>query len=132
MIHVAAAVIIENDRVFISSRPNDKPPAGWEFPGGKLEPGESVADAAKRELLEELGLMIEPREELYSLTHENLLITFIRCTISPGAPAPEAKENQQFKWVPLTAEPPAGLLKNDLEFWNFLIRNKIIPPALTL
>ena len=56
MIDVAAAVIIRNGKVLLASRPADKPPAGWEFPGGKLEYGESVADAAVRELQEELGL----------------------------------------------------------------------------
>ena len=41
-----AYLILENGKVFISSRPADKPPAGWEFPGGKLEIGETVADLA--------------------------------------------------------------------------------------
>lgn len=128
MIQVAAAVIIENGQLFISSRPADKPPAGWEFPGGKLEPGESAADAAKRELMEELGMIIEPGEELYTLTHKHLCITFIRCAIAPDSPLPDAKENQSFKWVELTAQAPDGLLENDLEFWDFLVRNKINRP----
>ena len=125
MIKVAAAVIIENGKVFISSRPADKPPAGWEFPGGKLETGETVADAAKRELMEELGLAVVPQEELYTLFHEHLQITFILCKIAENAAPPHAKENQEFKWVELTDQPPAGLLKNDIEFWKFLIRDKI-------
>ncbi|MBE6378986.1 MAG: NUDIX domain-containing protein [Lentisphaerae bacterium] len=125
MIDVAAAVIIENGKVFISSRPADKPPAGWEFPGGKLEPGETAADAVKRELMEELGLSIIPAEELYTLCREHLRITFISCSIAENASLPYARENQEFKWVSLTPAPPEGLLKNDIEFWNFLIRHKI-------
>lgn len=125
MIKVAAAVIIEDGKVFISSRPADKPPAGWEFPGGKLEIGETVADAVKRELLEELGLTVIPEEELYTLNHEHLQIIFIRCSIAENASAPCANENQEFKWVDLTDLPPQGLLKNDIEFWNFLINHKI-------
>ena len=125
MIDVAAAVIIENGKVFISSRPADKPPAGWEFPGGKLEPGETAADAVKRELMEELGLSIIPAEELYTLCREHLRITFISCSIAENASRPYARENQEFKWVSLTPAPPEGLLKNDIEFWNFLIRHKI-------
>ena len=125
MIKVAAAVIIENGKIFISSRPTDKPPAGWEFPGGKLEPGESPFAAVKRELLEELDLPVVPKEELYTLNNENLIIIFIRCEIQKDAPAPRAMEKQQFKWVELTADPPEGLLKNDIEFWNFLFSHKI-------
>lgn len=125
MIKVAAAVIIDREKVFISSRPADKPPAGWEFPGGKLEPGETVADAAKRELLEELGMQIVTHEELYTVSHEHLQITFIRCSIAESSPAPAARENQSFKWVTLSDVPPEGLLKNDLEFWDFLVARKI-------
>ena len=125
MIDVAAAVIIENGKVLISSRPADKPPAGWEFPGGKLEPGETAANAVKRELMEELGLSIIPAEELYTLCREHLRITFISCSIAENASLPYARENQEFKWVSLTPAPPEGLLKNDIEFWNFLIRHKI-------
>lgn len=125
MIKVAAAVIIKNGKVFISSRPADKPPAGWEFPGGKLEPGESAFDAVKRELLEELGLPVIPQEELFTLNSENLTIVFVRCEIEKDAPVPRALERQQFKWVDLTAIPPEGLLKNDIEFWNFLVSHKI-------
>ena len=125
MIKVAAAVIIKNGKVFISSRPADKPPAGWEFPGGKLEPGESAFDTVKRELLEELGLPVIPQEELFTLNSENLTIVFVRCEIEKDAPVPRALERQQFKWVDLTELPPEGLLKNDIEFWNFLVSHKI-------
>ena len=54
-IHVAAAVIREAGKVLLASRPAGKPPAGWEFPGGKIEPGETPAEALCRELEEELG-----------------------------------------------------------------------------
>ena len=54
-IHVVAAVIIKNKMVLMASRPQDKPPAGWEFPGGKIEPGESLSKAVIRELKEELA-----------------------------------------------------------------------------
>ena len=53
MIKVSAGVIINAEgQVLLCSRPPDKPPAGWEFPGGKIEPGETPAEALERELLE--------------------------------------------------------------------------------
>ncbi len=132
MIKVAAAVIIKDGKIFISSRPADKPPAGWEFPGVKLEAGESAFGAVKRELLEELKLPVIPVEELYTLNNEVLSIVFIRCEIEKDAPVPCAMENQQFKWVNLTELPPEGLLKNDIEFWNFLVSDKIKPSSIPL
>jgi len=58
-----AAAIVENGRgeVLIARRKAGKPQAGlWEFPGGKLEPGESAEDCLKRELAEEMSLIVEP------------------------------------------------------------------------
>ncbi len=57
---VAVAVLLKDEGYFLlSSRPEGKPYAGyWEFPGGKVEPGESVEQALKRELAEELGICI--------------------------------------------------------------------------
>ncbi|MBE6398700.1 MAG: NUDIX domain-containing protein [Lentisphaerae bacterium] len=119
MIHVAAAVIIQNGKVLLASRPADKPPAGWEFPGGKLEPGETVAAAAIRELREELDIQITAHEELYQLQTGKLILTFIRCEIT-GNETPVPQENQQFRWEKITPDAPAELLPNDLEFWKFL------------
>ena len=65
-VEVAVGVLIERDdaghegRFLLTSRPEGKVYAGyWEFPGGKLEAGESVEDALRRELQEELGITIE-------------------------------------------------------------------------
>lgn len=56
---VAAALIDESGRVLLQQRPPGKPMAGlWEFPGGKIEPGESPEAALARELHEELGLTL--------------------------------------------------------------------------
>ncbi len=56
-IRVIACVMTRGDRVLVGRRPDNKRHGGlWEFPGGKLEPGESELDAAARELDEELGV----------------------------------------------------------------------------
>lgn len=117
MIEVAAAVITSGNMVFLSSRPLDKPPAGWEFPGGKLEAGETVQSAVIRELQEELDWQVTAGEILYQLHRGNLILHFIRCTPLPGS-TPTAREGQSFRWVEITPEIPAELLANDIEFWK--------------
>ena len=58
-IRVIAAVISRGDELLVCQRPHHKRHGGlWEFPGGKCEPGESDADAARRELREELGVEV--------------------------------------------------------------------------
>jgi 8-oxo-dGTP diphosphatase len=59
IVRVLAAVITRGDRYLVCQRPADKRHGGlWEFPGGKLEPGETDAEAAHRELREELGVEV--------------------------------------------------------------------------
>jgi len=57
---VTAAVVFDGDKVLITRRPEDKSHAGfWEFPGGKVDPGESPEEALHREIREELGAEIQ-------------------------------------------------------------------------
>lgn len=68
---VVAAVIIQDGRVFCAKRPMDKILGGlWEFPGGKVEPGELLEEALIREIEEELGIMISVEKSLLTLVHE--------------------------------------------------------------
>lgn len=56
------AVIVENGRVLVVQRGNDPGAGMWAFPGGRLELGETLAEAAAREAREETGLIVEPGE----------------------------------------------------------------------
>ena len=118
-IEVVAAVIISQGKVLLASRPEDKPPAGWEFPGGKVEPGESFKHALKRELKEELDLNITPGDEIYRIATPVITLHFIRAFINSKT-NPRARENQLWKWVELNGETPEQLLENDLIFWKFI------------
>jgi len=87
LIQVACALIEDNDRILCAQRSAKmKLPLKWEFPGGKLENGETLEDCLKREIKEELGLKITILERLPSNTHtysENKIITLIpfRCSL---------------------------------------------------
>ncbi len=70
-IDVAVGILIKpNGDVLLGQRPEGKPYAGyWEFPGGKVEPGESVLDALKREFAEEIGVTIISAESWCGVEH---------------------------------------------------------------
>jgi len=71
-LHVAVGVVIDGEgRVLVALRPADKHQGGrWEFPGGKVEAGETLQEALARELREELGVLVEATEALMVLKHD--------------------------------------------------------------
>ena len=119
MMKVAAAVCIQNGKVLLASRPENKPPSGWEFPGGKLEPGETPQQAAKRELLEELNWEVLPLDIICQLKTPKITLYFVR-VIPAGNSTPAPCEGQQIKWETLSPEFPCGMLENDRNFWKFI------------
>jgi 8-oxo-dGTP diphosphatase len=102
---VAAVALIDRDgRVLIAQRPPGKPMAGlWEFPGGKVDPGETPERALIRELVEELG--VETEEAClgpftfasHSYEKFHLLMPLYLCRVWKGIPTP--REGQVLKWV---------------------------------
>jgi 8-oxo-dGTP diphosphatase len=102
VIEVVVAVIIKSDRSFLlARRPKNKPCGGyWEFPGGKIEPGESRPYALNRELMEELGIQIELAYPwitlVYTYSHATVRLFFYRIEKWHGEPY--AKENQELSW----------------------------------
>lgn len=108
-IGVAAAVIERPDGAFLmASRPAGKVYAGWwEFPGGKVKPGESPRHALDRELKEEVGITVRTAYPWltcdYDYAHARVRLHFFRVTDWSGAPHPH--EGQALAWV--HAEHPA-------------------------
>lgn len=99
-VRVLAAVITRGDRLLVCRRPDDKRHGGlWEFPGGKLEPGENDAAAARRELREELGVEVTSVGRELLAVHDAgspYLIAFVEVTIS-GEPA--CLEHSALAWA---------------------------------
>ena len=101
---VACALIDVDGRVLLAQRPEGKSMAGlWEFPGGKLEQGETPEDCLIRELEEELGIVTKAAclAPLSFASHAyddfHLLMPLYICRRFEGAPTP--REGQQLKWV---------------------------------
>jgi mutator protein MutT len=105
VIIVVAAIIVVGEHVLVTQRPtNVHLPNVWEFPGGKLEPGESMQAALRRELREELGIEAEIFEEYFSATHrypeKTVELHFFNCVIIKGEP--RAIEVADVRWVRLS------------------------------
>lgn len=102
-VEVAAAVIERPDGSFLmASRPEGKVYAGWwEFPGGKVEPGETPRQALERELREELGIVVEEAwpwlNRSYLYPHAHVMLRFFRVTRWAGEP--HGREGQALAWT---------------------------------
>ena len=107
-VDVAVGVLIDNeDRFLLTSRPTGKVYAGyWEFPGGKVEAGESIEQALRRELHEELGITIGAAEpwqvELMDYPHARVRLHF--CKVREWHGAFEMREGQQMAWQVLPVQ----------------------------
>jgi 8-oxo-dGTP diphosphatase len=106
---VVAAVVRRDGRFLVGRRPLHKRHGGlWEFPGGKLHPGESIADGVRRELAEELGLEVRKvGRVLYDAGDPGtpFLIRFVEVEVEDHSPTPT--EHEAIRW--LTPERIASL-----------------------
>ena len=114
-ITVVAAIIRRSNKILITRRFDDVHlPGYWEFPGGKVEPDESLPAALEREILEELGVRIRVEDEYFTIQHDypsrTIRLHFFNCSILQNEPQPI--EVADLRWV----EPS--------ELWNFQF-----PPA---
>jgi mutator protein MutT len=124
VIHVAAGVLVDRrGRVLIAQRPPGKHLAGrWEFPGGKLEPGESAREGLRRELEEEIGVAIEQPRPLLRLRHrydygQVLLDVWV---VRRYRGEPRGLDGQALRWCPRAELADADLLPADRPIMNAL------------
>lgn len=105
VIHVACGVLVNaQGEVLLAQRPEGKIAAGWwEFPGGKIEQGESALQALTRELHEELGVTVRQAAPLIRFRHEysnrTIVLDTWRVTAFDGEP--QGCEGQALRWLPV-------------------------------
>ncbi len=114
---VTAAVIRKNGRVLIAQRPFGGRLGGlWEFPGGKVEPGESLRQCLRREIKEELGIRIKVGQPITSIkhayTHFQITLHAFECELALGKP--QALQVQDFKWVRMSELNKYAFARTDL------------------
>lgn len=104
VVHVAVGVIARGDDIFITLRPDDVHQGGkWEFPGGKVEEGETVLQALRRELAEEVGITVNHSEPVIVITHDygDKQVKLDVHRVNDFTGEPHGKEGQASRWVNL-------------------------------
>lgn len=120
---VVAAAVYKRGRVLLGRRPPGAMLGGlWEFPGGKVQPGETHARALARELQEEVGIGVEIGERIaavnHAYSHFRITLHVYRCSHTSGQP--HAKYHTQLKWV----------LPSQFDRYAFPAANKKVFPSL--
>lgn len=100
-IRVVAAVIRDNDRIFTTARGYGDYKGKWEFPGGKIEKGETPGEALKREIIEELDTEIRVGELIDTIEYDypdfHLSMECFWCEVINGKL--ELKEHEEARWL---------------------------------
>jgi 8-oxo-dGTP diphosphatase len=120
VIKVSAAVIERDGKILVGQRRrNDTHALRWEFPGGKVERGETPTQALVRELREELGIEALMATEIVRYEHRypkrsSILLIFYRVTEFTGEPQNLAFE--QIAWYPVEQLPKLNFVDGDIDF----------------
>ncbi|UOY03836.1 (deoxy)nucleoside triphosphate pyrophosphohydrolase [Blastococcus sp. PRF04-17] len=117
VVQVVGAAIVDGERVLVAQRSGGPYDGCWEFPGGKVEPGESDLSALVREIGEELGVVIEPGEFLGEVLLDGVVgggepgVSTLRVWSARlgGGDRPSAREHAQLRWL-------AGVELDDLDW----------------
>ena len=123
---VSAGIIVDNGRVLLGQRrKGDRHPFKWEFPGGKVEQGESPRQALIRELREELLIEAKIGAELARYEHDypsGSRVHLLFFAVKEYSGQPVARVFEQISWVELAALPGIDFLEGDLDFVKRLAR----------
>jgi len=129
---VAAALYDAHGRVLIAQRPRGKHQGGrWEFPGGKVGPGESESAALVRELREELGIEVSACRPFMRLKHDypDRSVELSMWIVERFGGAPQGLDGQELRWVAPADLGHEDLLEADRPFTEAL---RHLPPPGTM
>ena len=99
--HVVAAIIRQGERILATQRGYGDYKDGWEFPGGKIEPGETPEEAVVREIEEELGMTVAVEQHVVDVAYDypqfHLEMACFLCSIAEGTP--HLLEHEAARWL---------------------------------
>ena len=123
-VHVAVGVILRDQQVYICKRPDDKHQGGtWEFPGGKVDAGETVTQALARELAEEVGIVVNSSTPLTVISHDygDKRVCLDVHVVDDFSGEPAGLEGQQGKWTPMLELRPEDFPAANVAIINALV-----------
>jgi len=126
---VVAGLVFDGNRVLLTQRRADRAmPLKWEFPGGKMEPGESPVEALERELFEELDVSVSVGQIWDVLFHRypdfDLLMLVYECRLEPGE-SPRCRDVEDLAWVEPSRLSSYDVLEADAPLLHRLRRDGI-------
>ncbi len=100
-VHVAAAVLIQDGKIYAAQRGYGEFKDYWEFPGGKVEPGETAEEALVREMAEELGVQVRCEHQICTLEmdYPSFHLSMDCFTVSLTAGSLQLKEHESALWL---------------------------------
>ncbi|MCZ4497593.1 MAG: (deoxy)nucleoside triphosphate pyrophosphohydrolase [Marmoricola sp.] len=127
---VVGAAILRGGRVLAARRNDDGTSGGWEFPGGKVEPGEQPQDAVVREVREELGceVVVTGWLEPTVLIRDGLELRVATARLVDGEPLPSYGDHDAVRWLAPDQYAAVAWLEADLPFMQALA-DRTVPGA---
>lgn len=129
-IDVAAAIIVKDNHILATQRDSGEFKDGWEFPGGKLEPGETSLEACKRELMEELGVELRNERFLINIKHHysefELNMDCFVCELASDVLTLNVHEDA--RWLSYENLDSVGWLPADLKIIEAIRSHKVLTP----
>jgi 8-oxo-dGTP diphosphatase len=98
-IDVVCGVLIKNGKYLITQKGGGKNHSLWEFPGGKVNPNETYFEAICREIKEELGIIIAPKNEIMRYEYDEYNLIFIECLLKNKTINIKLNEHLDYKWI---------------------------------
>ena len=121
-IHVAGAIIQDGSKILAAQRGYGEFKGGWEFPGGKLEPGETGAQACIREIQEEMRVLIGNLKHLYTVEHDydtfHISMECFLCNIESGTI--DDTEHEDLRWLDVSELDEVDWLPADIKVVDVL------------
>ena len=125
MIHVAVGLVLDNDRVFVAQRDQNAHQGGlWEFPGGKVDAGETVEAALSRELNDELGIFVDYAQPVMQIKHDytDKIVLLDVWQIARYRGEPSGCEGQPVKWLAINQLLPEQFPAANQAIVDWLVR----------